>query len=86
MREQAVSITCPRCGATSYHPEDVRQGYCARCHWWTSDPQLGQIEPPGEPELADQHYRPERVVGLVVAIALFYGFVFLVAWLAGLWL
>ena len=35
------AITCPRCAATSYHPEDVRQGYCARCRWWTSDPLLG---------------------------------------------
>lgn len=37
----AASITCPRCGATSYHPEDIAQGYCGRCHWWTSDPLLG---------------------------------------------
>lgn len=35
-----TSITCPRCGRTSYHPEDVKQGYCGACHWWTSDPQL----------------------------------------------
>ena len=35
------SITCPRCGRTSFHPEDVRQGYCGHCHWWTSDPLLG---------------------------------------------
>lgn len=36
------SITCPRCGATSYHPGDLAAGYCGRCHWWTSDPTLGQ--------------------------------------------
>lgn len=30
-----ASFTCPRCGAVSYHPEDVRQGYCGRCHDWT---------------------------------------------------
>lgn len=41
------SITCPECGAVSHHPEDVAQGYCARCSWWTSDPVLGQCPPPG---------------------------------------
>lgn len=29
------SIICPRCQATSYHPEDVRHGYCGRCHEFT---------------------------------------------------
>jgi hypothetical protein len=28
---------------TSYHPEDVSQGYCGHCRWWTSDPQLGLL-------------------------------------------
>jgi hypothetical protein len=37
-------IRCPRCGTPSHHPEDERQGYCGRCHWWTSDPQLGAPE------------------------------------------
>lgn len=34
------SITCPRCGRTSYHPGDIKEGYCGgpSCHWWTSDP------------------------------------------------
>jgi hypothetical protein len=32
------SITCPRCGRTSYHPGDIEAGYCGSCHWWTSDP------------------------------------------------
>lgn len=30
-----LSLTCPRCGMTSYHPDDVEQGYCGRCHDWT---------------------------------------------------
>ena len=30
-------ITCPRCGMTSYHPEDVRQRYCAGCHIFHDD-------------------------------------------------
>lgn len=36
-----MAITCPVCGFTSHHPEDERQGYCNRCHWWTSDALLG---------------------------------------------
>lgn len=30
------SITCPRCGRTSYHRVDVREGYCGSCHAWTT--------------------------------------------------
>jgi ribosomal protein S27AE len=41
---ETVSITCPRCGAVSHHPEDIAQGYCIRCHWWTSDATLGRPE------------------------------------------
>ena len=25
----------------SRHPDDAAHGYCARCHWWAGDPQLG---------------------------------------------
>lgn len=28
------SITCPRCGRTSSHPNDVRERYCGVCHQW----------------------------------------------------
>lgn len=28
-------FTCPRCGKTSYHPEDLRHGYCGACHAFT---------------------------------------------------
>jgi ribosomal protein L37E len=42
------SITCPRCGMTSYHPRDVEEGYCGNCHWWTSDPMLRNILKPLE--------------------------------------
>lgn len=31
------SITCPICNKTSYHPEDIRQGYCGNCHDWTGN-------------------------------------------------
>lgn len=36
------SITCPRCLMTSHNPNDIAQGYCAYCAWWTSDEALGQ--------------------------------------------
>ena len=26
------SITCPKCGMTSHHPEDIKQNYCRNCH------------------------------------------------------
>ena len=29
------SITCPRCGRTSYNPFDIAEGYCGNCHDWT---------------------------------------------------
>ena len=31
----ADSFTCPRCGRTSHHPDDVREGYCGACRDWT---------------------------------------------------
>jgi len=30
------SITCPRCGMTSYNPNDIAEGYCGNCHDWTA--------------------------------------------------
>lgn len=29
-------ITCPVCTRTSYHPEDIREGYCVACHAFTA--------------------------------------------------
>lgn len=34
----APSITCPRCRKTSFHPVDIKEGYCGHCHDWTSRP------------------------------------------------
>jgi hypothetical protein len=31
------SITCLRCGRTSWHPKDVEQHYCASCHIFHDD-------------------------------------------------
>ena len=33
-----MAFTCPRCGRTSQHPEDQRQGYCGACRDWTGTP------------------------------------------------
>lgn len=31
------SYTCPHCGAVSYNPNDLRYGYCGRCHRWRDE-------------------------------------------------
>jgi hypothetical protein len=31
-------FTCPRCGRSSSHPQDLREGYCGACHDWTAPP------------------------------------------------
>lgn len=30
------SFTCPRCRRTSWHPDDVANGYCGACHEFVS--------------------------------------------------
>jgi ribosomal protein S27AE len=35
---ELLSITCPVCGMTSHNENDVREGYCGKCHGWTSGP------------------------------------------------
>lgn len=35
MSDNNVSITCPVCGMRSFHPMDVQEGYCGRCHAYT---------------------------------------------------
>lgn len=37
-RGQRPHITCPTCQRTSYHPEDVRYGWCGHCCGYTSPP------------------------------------------------
>lgn len=31
------SITCPECGMTSYNLNDIRFGYCGKCHAFTTE-------------------------------------------------
>lgn len=38
-------FTCPRCGAVSHNPNDIRARYCGACHWWTGHPVLGIVDP-----------------------------------------
>lgn len=38
------SITCPRCGTTSYNRNDIREGYCGRCYDWTTHHVLPKID------------------------------------------
>lgn len=33
-----MSITCPKCWRTSYHPTDEAEGYCGNCHEFTGRP------------------------------------------------
>jgi len=35
--EDGKSIKCLACGLTSYHPEDVRNRYCGKCHVFHED-------------------------------------------------
>lgn len=35
------SYTCPRCGRTSYNPNDLAQRYCGACHAFEKDAQEG---------------------------------------------
>jgi hypothetical protein len=31
------AFRCPRCGAVSYNPNDIRERYCGRCHVFVDD-------------------------------------------------
>lgn len=33
--EQRKPFVCPRCGAVSWHPQDLEHGYCGACHDFT---------------------------------------------------
>jgi hypothetical protein len=44
------SFTCPRCGAVSHHPDDIREGYCGRCRDWTGLPAWLEQMPLDSPE------------------------------------
>ena len=33
--QEAQAVVCPRCEMISFHPDDIREGYCGNCHDWT---------------------------------------------------
>jgi hypothetical protein len=35
---KAQAVICSRCEQVSFHPDDIRTGYCGNCHDWTSIP------------------------------------------------
>lgn len=36
-RRTPPKFVCPKCEAVTFHPEDVRQRYCGRCHLFADD-------------------------------------------------
>ena len=40
------SVTCPDCRMRSYHPDDIKWGYCGRCHAFTSAGTVHQVNAP----------------------------------------
>ncbi|MBF6299030.1 hypothetical protein IU459_15975 [Nocardia amamiensis] len=53
------SITCPACGSVSYHPADIEQRYCGRCHMFHS--QLGAPAPLSGADVLESELGDERV-------------------------
>lgn len=42
-------IICPDCGSVSANPNDIREGYCGRCHAWTTPRDTIPLLPPPGP-------------------------------------
>ena len=42
-KDKQPSITCPQCGRTSYHPQDIRHAYCGWCHQWHDTMETNQM-------------------------------------------
>ena len=43
----APNIKCLRCGVRSYHPKDIRERYCAKCHAFHDEPEGSAARPNG---------------------------------------
>lgn len=50
-------FVCPWCRAASSHPDDLRHGYCGRCHAFTGTPTDPDSPPPVSPVDVNR-YRP----------------------------
>lgn len=47
--DRSPSITCHTCGAKSYHPRDISDCYCGRCHRFHANLTDFTIEIPKDP-------------------------------------
>lgn len=61
----AEPFVCPRCGAVSHHPTDKAEGYCGRCHDWTSRADLAEVLDLMIQQMTDLR---ERVLQLEMAV------------------
>lgn len=54
-------FACPRCRAVSWHPRDLEEGYCGRCHDWTATKIISgrPAGSPGQPPAHRGHDTPE---------------------------
>lgn len=66
MSDDAPSITCPKCGRTSYHPEDIRQRFCGVCGFHESlfdaIDRLGKMSSQSDPKPIERPKMLERPV------------------------
>jgi hypothetical protein len=48
------SFACPKCGLLSFHPNDIKERYCVRCHVFFDQKgkpeSIGEMVPHGAPE------------------------------------
>lgn len=57
-----MPFACPDCGAFSYHPEDIKNQYCGRCHEFKGEPYEVEVD------LLSEVPDPELLVGLEVNV------------------
>ena len=60
-------FACPHCGAVSYNPNDLREGYCGRCNRWARDPALIADQIACELERLDELSRVRNMVVVLQA-------------------
>jgi hypothetical protein len=41
----AARYTCPHCGTTTYHPDNIEQGFCDQCQDWTRIRRYATLRP-----------------------------------------
>jgi hypothetical protein len=58
---------CPECGTTRRNKQDVKNGYCGRCHWFTFDPLMAEMWRRHWPERAAEAAKFKTLVRLGMA-------------------